>query len=177
MLDVVGYGEPLLTDDSLVFLETALSKHPHHLAIVFAHCPLYATVLGRDPGHDLDYHSLEPFFSLKNSDEVRAVLARHTNACLYLSGHTHTGWQAPTLIFTEQLGAHPVTSVNLSSPWYTGRHHGFQWLEKGLRGEYRPDDPDVIASLAVHVSRTQVRLRLRDHRAGDWLAEWAVPTK
>src|SRR5207245_289420 len=107
------------------------------IALLFAHCPLYSTVLDRDPTRNLDYHSLEPFFYLENSAEVRAILARHSNACLYMSGHTHTGWQAPTLVMTENLGGHPVTHVNLSSPWYTGRHHGAEWLENEQRYRYR----------------------------------------
>jgi 3',5'-cyclic AMP phosphodiesterase CpdA len=177
MLDVVGYGKPVLTAESLAFLETALAKHPRHSAIIFTHCPLYGTVLDRDQALDLDYDSLEPFFYLENSDEVRAVFARHTNACLSISGHTHSGWQSPTLVFTEELGDHPVTYVNLSSPWYTGKHHGIEWLEGGKLGKYRPDEPNMIVSMGAYVSRTQVRLCLRDHRAGDWLAEWTVPTR
>jgi hypothetical protein len=35
----------------------------------------------------------------------------------------------------------------------------------------------MITSLEVRVFRQQVRLRLRDHRAGSWLAEWNVPVK
>jgi 3',5'-cyclic AMP phosphodiesterase CpdA len=177
MLDVVGYGEPMLTRESLAFLETALAKHPRHIALIFAHCPLYGTVLDRDPARDLDYNSLEPFFYLKNSAEVRAVVARHPNACLYISGHTHSGWQAPNLVFTETLGDHPFTHVNLLSPWYTGKHHGIEWLDAGKTCRYRPDEPDLIVSMAVRVSRERINLRLRDHRAGNWLAEWNVPVK
>jgi len=177
MLDVVGYGKPVLTTESLAFLDTALTKHPRHIAIIFAHCPLYGTVLDRDPQRDLDYDSLEPFFYLENSEEVRAVLARHANACLYIHGHTHSGWQAPNLVLTEELGEHPVTSVNLSSPWYTGKHHGVQWLDGGRACRYRSDDPDLIVSFAMHISRNQAHLRLRDHQAGNWLAEWTVPVR
>jgi 3',5'-cyclic AMP phosphodiesterase CpdA len=177
MLDVIGYGEPIMTPEALAFLETALAKHPQHIAIIFAHCPLYATTLARDAERNLDYDSLEPFFSLKNSDEVRAVIARHTNACLYLCGHTHTGWQSPTLVFTEELSNHALTSVNLSSPWYTGRHHGVEWLEGEQKCRYRPDEPDMIVSFAVHVSRANVQLRLRDHRTRKWLKEWVIPVK
>lgn len=177
MLDVVGYGAPVLSPESLAFLETALAKHPRHIAIIFAHCPLYGTVLDRDQARDLDYDSLEPFFYLENSQEVRALLARHSNACLYISGHTHSGWQAPNLVMTEVLGGHSLTHVNLLSPWYTGKHHGPEWLDGGEALRYRPDEPDLIVSLAVRVSREGIHLRLRDHRAGSWLAGWNVPVK
>ena len=112
---------------------------------------------------------------LENSEEVRTVLARHTNACLYVCGHTHSGWGAPNLVLTEELGGHPLTSVNLLSPWYTGKHRGIEWLDGGKTCRYRPDDPDLSASLAVRVSREQINLRLRDHGTGNWLAEWNVP--
>ena len=175
MLDVLGYGVPFFSRETLAFLETALAKHPRHIALLFAHCPLYNTVLTRDPALGSDYHSLEPFFSVGNSAEVRALLMRHPNACLYMSGHTHSHWQAPNLVLTEYLGEHPITYVNLSSPWYTGRHHGAEWLEEEQSFRYRADQPDCVASFAVSVSREQIRLRLRDHHAGDWLAEWNVP--
>lgn len=175
MLDVVGYPAPMFTAESLAFLRTALAKHPRHLAVVFAHCPLYNTVLDRDPALRLDYDSLDPFFSVENSATVRQILAGHGNACLYLSGHTHTNWQAPSLVMTDHSGAHPVIYANLSSPWYTGRHHGARWLEEEQRYDYRADEPDVLASLAIHVMRSRVYLRLRDHRAGNWLTEWNIP--
>jgi hypothetical protein len=177
MLDVVGYPQPILTRDALFFLEIALAKHPQHIAIIFAHCPLYHTVLARGPDPALDYNSLEPFFAVENSAEVRAILARHANACLYISGHTHTGWHAPSLVITENLGGHPVTHLNLSSPWYTGRHNGPKWQGDKQCFYYRADQPDCVASLAVRVSHEQIHLRLRDHGAGGWLAEWTVPVK
>ena len=177
MLDVIGYAEPFLTREALEFLEIALAKHPRHRAVIFAHCPLYKTVLSRDPAEERDYSSLAPFFSLSNSDEVRALFARHANTCLYISGHTHSGWQTPGLVSTEDAGGHPMTYVNLSSPWYTGMHHGIAWSEDGKKCVYRPDDPDVVASMAIRISRTQISVRLRDHRAGNWLAQWDVSLK
>ncbi|HEY0754000.1 MAG TPA: metallophosphoesterase [Ktedonobacteraceae bacterium] len=177
MLDVIGYPKPELSRESLSFLATALAKHPQHIAIIFAHCPLYKTVLARDAAGSLDYDSCDDFFSIGNSAEVRTLLAEHRNVCLYLSGHTHTGWQSPSLVTTERLGEHPVTHVNLSSPWYTGRNHGAGWIENEQRYVYRADQPDSIVSLAVHVMRDQVWLRLRDHGAGDWLTEWRVPVR
>jgi Calcineurin-like phosphoesterase len=174
MLDPVGYPEPYFKQESLAFLQTALAKHPGHSAIIFSHCSLYKTVLDRDPERKLDYHTLDPFFYIQNSDEVRALLARYKKASLFLSGHTHSGWGAPNLVYTEDLGGHPVTHVNLMSPWYTGYHKGAS-LYDGTDLKFYPDDPDIVASFAFRIYRKQAIVRLRDHRERTWMAEWAVP--
>lgn len=181
MLDVRGYPRPALSAEALTFLEMALHKFPRHPAIIFAHCPLYNTVLAREADEEqeepLDYESRHPFFSLSNSSEVRAQLGQHQNVCLYISGHTHSFWKAPGLVLTEDLGGHPVTHVNLSSPWYTGRHHGADWDEAAQRYSYRPDQTDLILSFGVQVQREQILLRLRDHSHGSWLREWTLPLR
>lgn len=175
MLDPVGYPEPYLTQESLAFLQTALAKHPGHTSIIFSHCPLYNTVLDRDPERTLDYHSLDPFFFLQNSAEVRAIFARYKKVGLYLSGHTHSGWGAPKLVYTEELGGHPVTYVNLMSPWYTGYHKGVSLGEARQGFTFRPDDPDLVVSFAIHMYRDQAIIRLREHKQRRWMAEWIAP--
>ena len=161
--------------DELEFLDTTLAEHALNRAIIFAHCPLHNTVLDRDPENNLDDDSLDPFFYVENSDEVRAILARHVNAALYISGHTHSGWGSPNLVLTERLGGHAVTHLNLMSPWYTGRHRGPRLSADRLSLEYYPDDPDVLVSFAVHVYRSQIMIGARDHRARQWLAQWSIP--
>ncbi len=176
MLDAIGYPEPYYTQETLAFLETALAKHPRHPAVIFTHCPLYDTVLDRGSSESqLDYHTLDPFFAIQNSHEVRAILARHRNAGLYLSGHTHSGWHAPNLVYTEHLGDHAVTFINLMSPWYTGFHKGARLSDDGTLCDYIPDVPDVLVSFAVQIYRDKALIRLRDHKERNWLAEWAVP--
>ena len=175
ILDPIGYPEPYLTQESLAFLQTALSKHPGYISVIFCHCPLYNTVLDRDPVRVLDYHSLDPFFSLKNSSDVRTVLGKYKHVGLFLSGHTHSGWNAPHLVKTEKLNGHPVTFVNLMSPWYTGFHKGATLNEDGTIFEFDPDDPDLIVSFAFYIYRDQALIRLRDHKSRNWLAEWNVP--
>lgn len=162
-------------DETLAFLEQELSGHADKLAIIFAHCPLKNTVLDRDPDLNLDDDSLDTFFFVENSQDVRDILARHRNAGLYISGHTHSGWGSPQLVFTERLGNHPVTHVNLMSPWYTGRHHGAYRRTAGSPLEYRVDVPDVLASFAFHIYRNRAIIRVRDHRSQVWLAEWVLP--
>ena len=175
MLDAIGYPEPYYSQETLVFLETALAKHPRHPAVVFGHCPLYNTVLDRGSESQQDYHSLTPFFAIQNSDEVRAIFARYTNAGLYLCGHTHSGWQAPNLVYTEQLDGHDMTYINLMSPWYTGYHKGARLSDDCVTCEYTADEPDVLVSFAIQIYRHKAIIRLRDHRARSWMAEWVVP--
>jgi hypothetical protein len=181
---MLDYPDPLtlenskyvyLSEEALAFLDTTLTAHANLPAIIFLHCPLYDTVLDRDPKRHRDYNSLQHFFSLENSKEIRAILARHTNACLLFSGHTHSGWQAPNLVKTEQLGQHPVTFVHLMSPWYTGTHTGPS-LNKG-RVTYVPDTPNIIPTFAVRLFPEQALIRLRDHQTQKWLQEWRVPLR
>lgn len=168
----------IFSPETLAFLDDTLAGHTGSIAIIFAHCPLHNTVLDRDPERNLDDDSLDPFFHVENSDEVRAILGRHACAALYISGHTHSGWGSPNLVCTETLGespAHPVTHLNLMSPWYTGRHRGPRLSPDRLTLEYRPDDPDVLASFAVRIYRRHAVIAARDHRARRWLARWIVP--
>ncbi|HKF36274.1 MAG TPA: metallophosphoesterase [Ktedonobacteraceae bacterium] len=173
MLDPVGYPEPYFKQESLAFLQTALAKHPGHNAIIFSHCSLYNTVLDRDPERRLDYHTLDPFFSIQNSGEVRALLARYKRVGLFLSGHTHSGWGAPNLVYTEDLGGHPVTHINLMSPWYTGYHKGASRYD-GTDLKFNPDEPDLVVSFAIRIYRNHASIKLRDHRKGAWMAQWIV---
>jgi calcineurin-like phosphoesterase family protein len=167
----------IFSNEALAFLETALAEHYERLAIIFAHCPLRDTVLDRDPENNVDDDSQDPFFYVENSQEVRSILARHTNAALYISGHTHSGWGSPNLVLTEMPGGHPVTHVNLMSPWYTGVHRGPRLSADRLSLEYHPDDPDVLVTFAVRVYRNSAVIGARDHRARQWLAKWIVPLK
>lgn len=174
MLDPIGYPEPYLTQDSLAFLQTALAKHPGYTSVIFCHCPLSNTVLDRDPVKNLDYHSLDPFFALQNSADVRSMLGKYKQVGLFISGHTHSGWGAPQLVYTEELNGHPVTSVNLMSPWYTGFHKGATLNEDGKVFEFEPDDPDLIVSFAFHIYRDRALIRLRDHMSRSWMAQWNI---
>jgi 3',5'-cyclic AMP phosphodiesterase CpdA len=178
---MLDYPDPLTLDDpkyvylseeTLTFLDTTLATYAAQPAIIFLHCPLYDTVLDRDPEKQLDYNSLQHFFAPENSQEVRDILTRHPNACLFFSGHTHSGWQAPNLVKTEQLGKHAVTFINLMSPWYTGWHKGPS-LSRG-RVTYALDMPDMIPTFAVRLFAEEAVIRVREHRTKTWLKEWRV---
>lgn len=169
-----GTARTWCSPQTLAFLETTLTQHAERLAVIFAHCPLHNTVLDRDPARHLDDDSLTPFFYIENSSEVRAILARHANAVLYLSGHTHSGWGSPHLLLTENLSECCLTHLNLMCPWYTGFHGAVPGTD-GTTLVYDPDDPDLLASFAVHLFAQSILIRVRDHRAGRWLQEWRVP--
>jgi hypothetical protein len=164
----------VLPQETLTFLDTTLAEHAEHPAVIFAHCPLRDTVLDRDPVRQLDDVQI-PFFYVENSAEVRATLARHRQANIYITGHTHSGWGSPHLVYTETLGGHPVTHVNLMCPWYTGRHRGprVNTLEETI--EYLPDTPDLLASFGFWIYRQHAIIRVRDHRTQQWIAAWQVP--
>ena len=163
-----------VSDETLAFLEETLTRNADNPAHVILHCPLRNTVLERDAVAHTDYSSLENFFSPENSQEVREVLANHKNACLCFSGHTHSGWEAPQLVVTERLGGHPMTFVNLMSPWYTGTKTGIRLSEENTKATYVPDAPDVIPTFAVRMYRDKVTIRVRDHRTRRWLKEWQI---
>jgi 3',5'-cyclic AMP phosphodiesterase CpdA len=158
-----------ISQETLTFLDDALKEFAAYPAIIFLHCPLRNTVLDRDPEQHRDYNSLQSFFSPENSQEVRDILARHKNVRLFLSGHTHSGWEAPNLVCTEDLGGHPVTFVNLMSPWYTGRHKG------PCINNFNPDEPDVQPTFAIRIYAQHASIRVRDHRTNHWLKEFSVP--
>lgn len=169
-----GESRTIWTQDALDFLDATLTEHSQRLAIIFAHCPLWNTVLDRDPARNLDDDSLQPFFFVENSEEVRATLARHKNAALYISGHTHSGWGSPQMILTEMLGGHPVTHINVSSPWYTG----FDWPPIDadvVERLYQPEVPDPQVTFAFAIYADGAIVRARSHRTREWLAEWRVP--
>lgn len=164
----------IFSTETLAFLDSTLAEFSEMQAVIFAHCPLRDTVLDRDPERNLDDDSQDAFFYVENSRAVRAILAEHSNAGLYFSGHTHSGWGSPNLVVTETLGNHPVTHINLMSPWYTGRRKGPRLSADRTTLEYVPDEPDVLASFAVHILDNRAIIRLRDHRAGQWLTQWVV---
>jgi hypothetical protein len=106
---------------------------------------------------------------------VQSSEARPYNGCLYISGHTHSGWQAPNLVFTEQTGRYPVTHINLMSPWFTGYDKEPARNAESSSFEFFIDEPDIVVSFAFRVYRNFVAIRLRNHRENTWMAQWQVP--
>lgn len=169
-------GTPLvlLSQETLTFLDTTLAENAERTALIFAHCPLYNTVLDRDPERHLDDASLAPYFFVSNSQDVRAILARHCNAALYITGHTHSGWGSPQLVFPEKSGTHVFTNVNVMSPWYTGFTGPTFNLERQTL-EFLTDTPNVQATFSFQLYPQKILLRVRDHQTQSWLAQWELP--
>lgn len=166
-----------LSTETLGFLDDTLEGYKDRPVVIFLHCPLRDTVLDRDVEKHRDYNSRQSFFSPENSQQVRDILARRGNACLFLSGHTHTGWEAPNLVVTERFGKQTVTFINLMSPWYTGTHTGPHISDDHKNFAYRADEPDVIPSFAFRIYPDHANIRIREHRTQQWLKEWDVPLR
>ncbi|QBD79941.1 hypothetical protein EPA93_29745 [Ktedonosporobacter rubrisoli] len=169
--------EVIFPAETLHFLDATLQEHESRRALIFAHCPLQDTVLDRDPARNLDDDSQDTFFFVNNSAEVRAILAKHANVTLYISGHTHSGWNSPQLLFTEDLGKHTITHLNLMSPWYTGRHAGARRDPETNELIYVPDKPDTLITFALSIYADKALIRARDHRAHQWLTNWEIPLR
>ncbi len=168
-------GQVYISQETLTFLDETLAANAARLAIIFLHCPLRDTVLARDSAKDSDFASTQNFFSPENSQEVCSILERHRNACLFISGHTHSGWEAPDLVKTEQVGNHPITFVNLMSPWYTGAHVGPKLSQDRQLLRFIADSPEVVPSFAIHIENNQATIRVREHRTRQWLKTWQCP--
>jgi hypothetical protein len=100
------------------------------------------------------YTSAMSAFHAKPDDRIRAVLARHPNAKLWLSGHTHSPLSAPGLIKRAKL-AHKRSIVAINASALVG---------VGKRREAR----DPLCSLFLTHLPGRVEVRCRDHRAGAW---------
>ena len=164
-----------ISQETLTFLDETLTTNAAQPAIIFLHCPLRDTVLARNPAKDSDFSSTHFFFSPENSQEIRAILADHKNACLFFSGHTHSGWESPDLVKTEQIGNHPITFVNLMSPWYTSAHTGPRFSQDSQSLSYIADNPNIVPSFAVHIENNQATIRVREHLSRRWLKTWQCP--
>jgi hypothetical protein len=164
-----------ISQETLTFLDETLAANATRSAIIFLHCPLRDTVLARDPAKDSDYTSARPFFSAENSQEIRAILAHHSNANLFISAHTHSGWEAPNLVKTEHIGNHPITFINLMSPWYTGAGVGPKLSQDKQSFRYIADNPEVLPSFAIHIENNQATIRVREHLSRRWLKTWPCP--
>jgi 3',5'-cyclic AMP phosphodiesterase CpdA len=139
-----------LSASTLSFLDRELARDGDDCWVA-CHWPLFRTVMGNPKRH---YTSAMSAFHAKPDDRIRAVLARHPNAKLWLSGHTHSPLSAPGLIKRAKLAdKRSIVAIN-----------GSALVGVGKRREAR----DPLCSLFITHLPGRVELRCRDHRAGAW---------
>ena len=139
-----------LSPGTLAFLDDQLARGPEECWIA-CHWPLFRTVMG-DPR--LHFTSAMEAFHAKPDRRIRTILARHANARLWLSGHTHSPLSAPGLIKRVRLGGdRTLVAINASALVGIGR---------------RRDPRAPLCSLYLTRRRTGIEVRCRDHRAGRW---------
>jgi hypothetical protein len=147
-----------LLDRTLAFLERELQAGPDSCWIA-CHFPLFRTVMG-DPR--LHCTSVMDAFHAKPDREIRGLLARHRNAKLWLSGHTHSPLSAPGLIKRTRLSRRrTIVAINTSALVGIGRRRN-------------PRAP--LCSLYLTPGRDRLEIRARDHCAGSWrnIAGWST---
>jgi 3',5'-cyclic AMP phosphodiesterase CpdA len=139
-----------LSSATLAFLDRELAQGPEDCWIA-CHWPLFRTVMG-DPR--LHYTSAMAAFHAKPDERIRELLARHPNARVWLSGHTHSPLSAPGLIKRVRLaGGHTIVAINTSALVGVGKRRN-------------PRAP--LCSLFLTQRQDGLEVRCRDHRAGNW---------
>ncbi|HEY3413598.1 MAG TPA: metallophosphoesterase [Armatimonadota bacterium] len=143
--------------DSLPILESALERAKGPV-IAFCHAPLSGTV-GAAEGRNC-FLSSDPFFSVGCSARVRALVRSAGKPVVWICGHTHSPLATDGLIGTEYAGDTPIHTVNLSSPYYTGR-------------DFVQTEP--IAVYRFEVSETGVEVIIEDADTGAVLRRESLP--
>jgi 3',5'-cyclic AMP phosphodiesterase CpdA len=139
-----------LSTGTLAFLDDQLAQGPDDCWIA-CHWPLFRTVMG-DPR--LHFTSAMAAFHAKPDVRIRELLARHRNARVWLSGHTHSPLSAPGLIKRVRLArGRTIVAVNTSALVGLGK---------------RRDPRAPLCSLFLTHRRDRIEVRCRDHRAGRW---------
>jgi 3',5'-cyclic AMP phosphodiesterase CpdA len=139
-----------LSDRTLAFLEQQLEEGPGDCWIA-CHFPLFRTVMGDPRRH---FTSAMAAFYAKPDARIRDLLARHPNAKLWLSGHTHSPLSAPGFVKRARIArGRAIVAINTSALVGTGK---------------RRDPRAPLCSLYLTHGRDRVEIRARDHRAGSW---------
>jgi 3',5'-cyclic AMP phosphodiesterase CpdA len=139
-----------LSGATLSFLDRELAGTDKDCWVV-CHWPLLRTVMG-DPR--LHFTSAMEAFHAKPDKRIRELLARHRNAKVWLSGHTHSPLSAPGLIKRTRLAPkRTIVAVNASALVGIGK---------------RRDPRAPLCSLYLTHRPGRLEVRCRDHRAGNW---------
>ena len=139
-----------LSAATLTFLERKLEESAKDCWVA-CHWPLLRTVMG-DPR--LHFTSAMEAFHAKPDRQIRALLANHRNAKVWVSGHTHSPLSAPGLIKRTRLAPkRSIVAVNASALVGIGK---------------RRDPRAPLCSLYLTHRAGGLEVRCRDHRAGAW---------
>jgi hypothetical protein len=93
-------------------------------------------------------------FHAKPDDRIRELLARHWNAKVWLSGHTHSPLNAPGFVKRVRLArGRSILAISTSALFGLGR---------------RPSPRAPLCSLYLTHSPGRLEIRARDHRAAAW---------
>lgn len=144
-------GEEMTWSSSdVTFLDDALTAAGSQDCWILSHAPLYNTVLGNGA---TEYLSTDADFSAQVDADIRAVLAAHSNAKAWISGHTHSPLSATGLLTTQTIGSHTMAFINVSSIYYTGK---------------TVDAGDTMSSFYITKVSGAIEVRVRDHGSGAW---------
>lgn len=142
---------------SLGILQKALTS-ARGPVVAFCHAPLSGTV-GAAEGRNC-FLSNDPFFSVGCSAEVRALIRAAGKPVVWICGHTHSPLATDGLIGTEFAGVTPIHTVNVSSPFYTGR-------------DFVQTEP--IAVYRFEVTPTSMDVKIEDADSGAVLRRETLP--
>lgn len=154
-----------LSDATLSWLDAQLTAAGSTPCFVACHAPLYDTV-GGDTA--LMYTSTTAgFFVLggtsapaTDSQPILDLLASHPNAVAWLSGHTHSPIEAPSIVTGLTVGGRVLAAINTSAVVYTGKtqpHYG------------------TPLSPYVNYDGDRIRVWWRDHFRKRWTAPYGSP--
>lgn len=156
-----------LSDDTMTWLDAQLTAAGNTPCFVLCHAPLYDTVLGPvDVGYGNGSQD-SGFFAIggssaaaTNSIPILNLLASHSNVKAWISGHTHTPIETPTIVTSLVVGSNTIACINTSSVAYLVGPQG-AWL--------RPCSP-YITYLG-----DRIEVRWRDHFRKLWVAPHGNP--
>jgi 3',5'-cyclic AMP phosphodiesterase CpdA len=140
---------------TLAWMEDELAREPDAPAIVFFHAPLEGTIRSRNEVTGI------PSFEAQPAKELRALLRRHPQVFLWVSGHTHIGATNPRFADAK---------INL----YDGRVHEMHNCDMDGRSYLSAEDRtirrhDTIWTNSLFLYPDKAVVKTYDHKKGRWV--------